>query len=101
MRFITLEQIAAHSRIDDIREGTADTALLELYGESAEYTVMNYLDRTLEEIYETYGRVPAPIVQATLMLVDNSYLHRSPTTVQNIYRVEYSFDALLKPYMSL
>lgn len=101
MKFLTLDMIAQHSRIDDIRSGTAEASLLELYGESAEDTVLNYLNRSLEDIYETYGRLPAPIKQAALLLVDNSYEHRSPTTMQNLYRVDYSFDALLKPYMIL
>lgn len=101
MRFLTLDEITAHSRIDDVRNGNSEASLLELYGESAEDTVLNYLSRSLEDLYETYGKVPAPVRQAALLLVDNSYEHRSPTTMQNLYRVDYSFDALLKPYMIL
>lgn len=101
MQMITMEYIKAHSRIDEIREGSAEESLLELYAESAEQTVLNYLERSLEEIYELWGGVPAPVVQACLLLVDQSYQFRTPMTTMQLYRVDYSFDALLKPYMSL
>lgn len=101
MMFLTMEYITAHSRFDDIREQTADMALIELYAKSAEKTVLNYIDRTIEELYEIYGQVEEPLIQAALLLVDNSYQHRSPSSMSNMYRVEYSFDALVKPYMNL
>ena len=43
----------------------------------------------------------APIYQAGLLLVDNSYTHRSPSTPQQMYAVPYGFDILVKPYMIL
>lgn len=101
MTIVNMKYIIAHSRIDDIRCGSAEAELLELYAESAEDTVMNYLNRTLEDLVDTFGKVPAPVKQAVLMLIDNSYQFRSPTTMSNLYRVDYSFDALLKPYMIL
>ena len=101
MNFLTMEYITAHSRFDDIREQTAEASLIELYAEAAEDTVLNYIDRTIEDLYEQYGKIPAPIIQAALLLVDNSYQHRSPSSMSNMYRVEYSFDALVKPYMNL
>ena len=36
-----------------------------------------------------------------LLLVDNSYTHRSPSTPQQMYAVPYGFDILVKPYMIL
>ena len=101
MIWTTLAYIKQHSRICcDGEDG-----VLELYGASAEKTVMNYLERDYDDIVGTFGTdeqpVPEPIRQATLMLVDVSYMQRSPVTVQNLYLVGYSFDALLKPYMRL
>lgn len=101
MIWMTLAYIKQHSRLCcDGEDG-----VLELYGASAEKTVMNYLDRDYDDIVGTFGTteqpVPEPIRQATLMLVDVSYMQRSPVTVQNLYLVGYSFDALLKPYMRL
>mgnify|MGYP006360265345 FL=1 len=101
MIWTTLAYIKQHSRICcDGEDGT-----LELYGAAAEKTVMNYLERDYDDIVGTFGTdeqpVPEPIRQATLMLVDVSYMQRSPVTVQNLYLVGYGFDALLKPYMRL
>jgi len=101
MQMINLDYIKAHSRIDEITSGSAEESLLELYGESAEQTVLNYLERSIEELYELWGCIPAPVMQACLLLVDQSYQFRTPMSTMQLYRVDYSFDALLKPYMKL
>ena len=75
--------------------------VLGMYGESAEDTVLNALGRTYEDIIESYGKVPAPVMHASLMLADLSYQHRSPVGPQNMYMVPYTFDLLIKPYMRL
>ena len=79
MRILTLELIKAQCRIEP--EMTEEDALLELYGNAAEETVLNYCNRSLESIYEEYGSIPAAITQGCL--------------------VPYTFDALVKPYMIL
>ena len=101
MKYITIEYIKAHSRIDELRENLGETDLGTLYAESAEQTVLNYLNRSLEDLIDNYAEVPAPVMHATLMLVDLSYMQRSPISVQNLYTVPYTFDVLLKPYMIL
>ena len=50
---------------------------------------------------EDYGKVPDPIMHATLELVDASYQHRSPADAQQMYYVLYGFDFKVKPYMKL
>lgn len=101
MKYITLDYIKAHSRLDELREDLRETDLVTLYAESAEQTVLSYLNRSLEDLIDNYGEVPAPVMHATLMLVDLSYMQRSPVTAQNLYTVPYTFDVLLKPYMIL
>lgn len=103
MRFLTLEYIKAHSRIDyDCEDG-----LLELYGNAAEGVLAQHLGRgktvddMVESLTDEFGEVPAPIMQAALMLVDVSYQYRSPVSSTNIYVVPYTFDILVKPYMVL
>ena len=103
MKYLTIEYIKEHSRLDyDCEDG-----LLELYGDSAEDVMVQYLNRgqTVDEMIadlkEVYGHVPAPIYHATLMLVDISYQHRSPVNPTNISMVPYTFDNLVKPYMRL
>ena len=97
MRYITLNDIKAHCRIDL----EAEDSLLTIYGEAAEDTVLNYIGMTYEEIIAKYTTVPKPLVQATLMLVDTSYQYRSPISAQSISLVPYTFDLLVKPYIQL
>ena len=97
MKWLSLEKIKRNSRIDyDDEDG-----LLTSYGQSAEDTVLNYLNRSYQDVIEQYGDIPEPVVQASLMLVDTWYKHRSPIEQVNISTVPYTFDVLLKPYMRL
>lgn len=97
MKFLTLELIKKHLRID----GVIEDALLDLYGEAAEETLLNHVGATYEELSETTGEMPKALVQAALMLVDVSYQHRSPVSSQSISIVPYTFDILVKPYVKL
>ena len=97
MMWLTIGDIKQHSRIDY----ACEDALLELYGKSAENTVLNALGKTYAELIEEYGEIPAPIRQASLMLVENSYTNRSPVTPGNLSGVPYTFDFLIKPYAKL
>ena len=99
MKWLTLERIKQQLRIEpDFHE---EDELLEEYGESAEEVLLNYLNRTYEDIVEVYGHVPAPLRHASMMLVDTSYQYRSPVSAQNMSLVPYTFDLLIKPYMRL
>ena len=97
MKWLTIEMIKAHSRIDF----ECEDDLLMLYADSAEQTVLNICGRSYEEIVEKWGEFPVPLIQASLMVVDNSYTQRSPASAQNLYSVPYTFDVLVKPYMKL
>ena len=101
MKFLTLDYIKQHSRIDF----DCEDALLELYGEAAEEAVLDITPRTYEEIREKWGTkekpIPAKLIVASLMLVEVSYLYRSPVSQQNMYAVPYAFDMMVKPYIKL
>ncbi len=101
MKWLTLDYIKQHSRIDF----DCEDALLELYGESAEETVLSITRRTYKEIVEKWGTenkpVPARIIHASLLLVELSYTQRSPVSQSNMYTVPYGFDLMIKPYMRL
>ena len=97
MKWLTLEWIKKHSRIDF----DCEDELLELYGEDAEQTVLNLINRSYDEVMETYGEVPKPLYVAALMLVEVSYTQRAPITQTNLYTVPYAFDMKVKPYMKL
>jgi uncharacterized phage protein (predicted DNA packaging) len=97
MKWLTLEYIKKHSRIDF----DCEDDLLNIYGESAEDTVLNVIARSYTEVIELYGEVPKPLFVAALMLVEVSYTQRAPITQQNMYTVPYAFDMMVKPYMKL
>ena len=105
MKWLTIPYIKTHSRIDY----DCEDSLLELYGNAAEETILNIINRSYDELVEKFGSidtsgnklVPAPIIQASLMIVDNSYQFRAPATTQNVYATMYGVDALIKPYMKL
>lgn len=97
MKWMTLDYVKAHSRIDF----NCDDRLLELYVDSAEEALLHYTRRSFEEIVAKWGDFPAPLVHATLMLVDHSYTQRSPADARMMYTVPYTFDFLVKPYIKL
>lgn len=100
MKWLTLQQIKHQLRIEP--DFTQEDDILELYGESAEETILQWCNRTFDDIIEKYESVPKPIVHASLLLVGTSYQHREPTTSQNISIVPYgNIDTLIKPYMIL
>lgn len=101
MKWLKTDYIKQHSRIDyDCEDG-----LLELYGESAEETVLNVINRTYDEVVAKFGTedkpIPAALIHASLLLVEVSYTQRGPISQQNMYTVPYAFDMLVKPYMKL
>ena len=101
MKWLTVEYIKKHSRIDY----DCEDDLLEMYGESSEETVLNTIGRSYTEVVENFGTedrpVPAPLIQASLMLVDVAYTNRSPISQQNMYAIPYTFDMIIKPYVRL
>ena len=97
MKWLSIDYIKQHSRVDF----DCEDELLELYGESAEAMILNICNRTVEELKEAYGEIPAPLYQAGVILVDTSYNQRSAVNTQQLYTVPYGFDFLVKPYMKL
>lgn len=95
MKWLTLEYIKKHSRIDY----DCEDDLLDLYGRSAEYTILEICGRTYEEFITDYGEIPAPLYEAALMLVDHSYLQRNPVSSVNMAAVPYTFDFKINPYI--
>ena len=99
MKWLTLDKIKAQCRIE--QDFTLEDDILEMYGESAEDSVLDIIRRSYTEVLEKYGEVPTPLVHASLMLVALSYKERGPVSSQNLYQVPYAVDFKLKPYMKL
>ena len=102
MKYLSLEYIKQHSRIDY----DCEDELLELYGDAAEEAMSQILNRgknteeMVADLTEVYGHVPAPIFPATLMLVASLYKDREKDLVQQAY-TNTTFSILVKPYMKL
>ena len=98
MKFLTLEKIKAQCRIEpDFHD---EDEWLEDAGETAEDSILELLNRSYEDLFEVYGRIPAPVRHATLMLVDSAYQFRSKDVTQQL-NGNPTFAFLLKPYMRL
>ena len=105
MKFLSIDKIKQQLRLDC----TCEAELLDAYGNSAEATLAAYIGfmdehnvPSVDKMLEAYGgTMPAPLVQAALMLVDTSYQFRSPVSTQNMSVVPYTFDLLVKPYVKL
>ena len=98
MKWLTLERIKQQLRIEPDFHDEDD--LLEEYGETAEDAILEVLNRSYEELYEVYGRIPAPVSQVSRMLVASLYKDREKDLVQEAHDNK-TFAFLLKPYMRL
>ena len=101
IRFLTEAQIKAQLTLDDDIWALKKDIIL-LWAESAEETVINSCNRTLESIYEEYGEVPRNLVHAALLLTAQSYHIGEPITDRNLYIVPYqNLEALTRFYRIL
>ena len=96
MKFLTIDYIKQHSRIDfDCEDGVLDT-----YGASAENTLLAYIRRTLDNVRDMNdGDIPPEMYHAALMLTEQAYNHRGPVSPTKMSYVPYGFDLIVKPLM--
>ena len=97
LKWLSLDAIHAHCRIDF----NCEDAELEQMGITAEQAILDLTRRTYDNFIDTYGRIPDPIFNASLLLVQNIYNNRDAGTAQQNYATLYGFDFLLKNYMVL
>ena len=97
LKWLTIEAIHQHSRIDF----NCEDAELEQFGMAAEQAILDLTRRTYENFIDTYGRIPDPIFNASLLLVQNLYNNRDAADTQKKEAALYGFDLLLKNYMVL
>lgn len=95
LRIITIEEVKETLRI----EGDQQDALIYRNSVAAEATVLNLVERTIEDLEQEYGEVPEPIRWACIALSAHLYEHPSPTEQVALYNVPYSIDAMIKPYI--
>ena len=97
LKWLSIEAIHAHCRIDF----NCEDAELEQMGITAEQAILDLTRRTYENFLDTYGRIPDPIFNASLLLVQNLYNNRDAADSQKKEASLYGFDLLLKNYMVL
>ena len=97
LKWLNLDAIHAHCRIDF----NCEDAELEQMGITAEQAILDLTRRTYENFIDTYGRIPDPIFNASLLLVQNLYNNRDAADTQKKDASLYGFDLLLKNYMVL
>ena len=97
LKWLSLDAIHAHCHIDF----NCEDAELEQMGITAEQAILDLTRRTYENFIDTYGRIPDPIFNASLLLVQNLYNNRDAADTQKKEASLYGFDLLLKNYMVL
>lgn len=97
MKYLTLDYIKAHSRIDY----DCENDLIEKYASAAERSILNLIGQSYEELVDTYGEVPDDVMVATFELTENFIKHRAPGEQVSMSIVPYNFDLLLKNYIIL
>lgn len=98
MKFLNLDLIKQQCRIE--QDFHDEDSILEMYGGSAEDSILNCCNRSMEEIIEEHGEFPVSLIHAALLLVDMAYNHRSPVSVQQVHDLP-TFNILVKPYVKL
>lgn len=97
LRIITLEEAKQNSRIDTSDED----AILLRKCKTAEESILKVLNRTIEDLYEEYGTIPSPIVDACLAMTDHLFTHRGITSPLALHDIPYTIDFMVKPYIKL
>ena len=99
LKWLSIEAIHAHCRIDF----NCEDAELEQMGITAEQAILDLTRRTYENFIDTYGRIPDPIFNASLLLVQSLYNNRdaAETTVYTSKESMFGFQFLVKNYMCL
>ena len=95
MKWITLAEIKANSRIDF----DYDDDLVTRCGNAAELYILKQTRRTYENIEDVYGNDIDDLKTAALLLADVGYKHRSPVSDTNKSVVPYTFDNMIADYV--
>ena len=97
LKWLSIDAIHAHCRIDF----NCEDAELEQMGITAEQAILDLTRRTYENFIDTYGRIPDPIFNASLLLVQNLYNNRDAEEQRDSKEIAFGFQFLVKNYMCL
>ena len=97
LKWLSIDAIHAHCRIDF----NCEDAELEQMGITAEQAILDLTRRTFENFIDTYGRIPDPIFNATLLLVQSLYNNRDAEEQRDSKEIAFGFSFMVKNYMVL
>lgn len=97
LKWLNLDAIHAHCRIDF----NCEDAELEQFGIVAEQAILDLTRRTYENFIDTYGRIPDPIFNASLLLVQSLYKNRDAEEQRDSKEIAFGFSFMVKNYMVL
>lgn len=99
MAVVSLALFKKHVRADDFAD---DDEYLEHLLDAAEMAVITATNRSQEELEQMgCGRIPAPIVQAIMLIGAHWYNQRESVSSVQMHAVPDSLQALIKPYRKL
>lgn len=97
LKWLNLDAIHAHCRIDF----NCEDAELEQFGIVAEQAILDLTRRTYENFIDTYGRIPDPIFNVSLLLVQSLYKNRDAEEQRDSKEIAFGFSFMVKNYMVL
>lgn len=98
MKWLTLDKVKEHCRID----GNSENTILTAYAEAAETGIEMLMARTYEEAVEKFGEAATNnLTIAALLLTEHMYIHRSPVEGITMSVIPYGIDFWVKPFMKL
>ena len=97
LKWLNLDAIHQHCRIDF----NCEDAELEQMAMTAEQAILDLTRRTYENFIDTYGRIPDPIFNASLLLVQNLYNNRDAEEQRDSKEIAFGFSFMVKNYMVL
>ena len=97
LKWLNLDAIHQHCRIDM----NGEDAELEQMAMTAEQAILDLTRRTFENFIDTYGRIPDPIFNASLLLVQSLYKNRDAEEQRDSKEIAFGFSFMVKNYMVL
>ena len=97
LKWLNLDAIHQHCRIDF----NCEDAELEQMAMTAEQAILDLTRRTFENFIDTYGRIPDPIFNASLLLVQSLYNNRDAEEQRDSKEIAFGFSFMVKNYMVL
>ena len=97
LKWLSIDAIHAHCRIDF----ACEDAELEQMGIAAEQAILDLTRRTFDNFIDTYGRIPDPIFNASLLLVQSLYKNRDAEEQRDSKEIAFGFSFMVKNYMVL